>query len=289
MLVTGGAGFIGSHVVDALVARGDSVVVLDDLSTGSRDNVNRGAELLVADVADIRAYGRMGRVDAIAHFASKTKVVESIEKPEVYRRIIIGGTAQAADFARACGARLVNVSSGGAGYGETPVCAKESDPLVPEAPYGRFKIEAEALLAGANAMTLRLANVYGPRQRGDLEGGVVSIFSERWSREPLTVFGDGTAERDYVHVADVVGATLAGIGGVHTGAYNVGTGVATSVNALIAAMTDLLGPPVGVHRAPPRAGELQRSCLDPGKAARDGFWRPSLALAEGLRKMSAAA
>lgn len=289
ILITGGAGFIGSHIVDALVARGDEVVVLDDLSTGSRAHVNERARLVVGDITDAAVTGAItGRLDAVLHLAAKTKVVESFEKQDLYRRVIVDGTRAVLAIAERCRARVfVNISSGGAGYGETPVCATEETPARPDSPYGRFKLEAEGLLDAATirGVTLRLANVYGPRQRGDLEGGVVAIFLERWrATQRLTVFGDGRAERDYVHVDDVVAAALAGVERDVRGAYNIGTGVATSVNGLIAAMAAILGPVPGVDHAPARPGELQRSCLDAGKAARDGLWKPVVALAEGLRQ-----
>ncbi len=288
VLVTGGAGFIGSHIVDAFLARGDAVVVVDDLSTGSRDNLDARAELVVADIADAVALDIVrGTLDAVAHFAAKTKVVESLEKLDLYRGVIVDGTANVLALAARRGASIfVNISSGGAGYGETPVCATEETPQTPAAPYGRFKVEAESLVAAAapRGVTLRLANVYGPRQRGDLEGGVVAIFQECWrARVPLTVYGDGTMERDYVHVRDVAEATLAAIDRPVAGAFNIGTGVATSVDALIAAMTEVLGPPPGVRHVAERSGEVRRSCLDASKAARARLWAPRTPLADGLR------
>ncbi len=291
VLVTGGAGFVGSHLVDALCARGDEVVVVDDLSTGDRANVRDGVRLLVADIADGPALGAAiagERFDAVVHCAAKTKVVESMEKPELYRRVIVHGTRNVVDAALASGARdLVNISTGGAIYGETRVCASETAPLDAISPYGRLKAEAETLVQreGLRAVTLRLANVYGTRQRDDLEGGVISIFLGRWrTRRPLTVYGAGTAERDYVHVADVADAVCAALDATASGVYNIGTGVATSVNALIELMTELLGPPVAVEHAPERPGEIQRSCLDASKAAADGLWRARISLREGIAR-----
>ncbi|MGH2500533.1 MAG: NAD-dependent epimerase/dehydratase family protein [Candidatus Limnocylindria bacterium] len=296
ILVTGGAGFVGSTIVDALLARGDEVLVVDDLATGDRANLPPGAPLAVADVADARALGRAvegQRLDAVVHCASRTKVVESFAQPELYRRVIVDGTRNVIDAARATGARsLVNLSTGGAIYGETPECADEERPVDPPSPYGRYKAEAEELVAasGLRAVTLRLANVYGPRQRADLEGGVVAIFLGCWRRgEPLTVYGDGSAERDYVQVDDVSAAVVAALDQSATGVYNIGTGEATSVNALIAALTEVLGPPAGVRNEPARAGEIMRSCIDASKAAHDGLWRPRTSLAEGLRRTAMAA
>ena len=290
VLVTGGAGFIGSHVVDALLARGDQVLVADDLSTGDRANLNRRAELRIADISNANALAdalRGARTDAVVHFAAKTKVVESMEKEALYRRVIVDGTRNVLDLAEVLGAStFVNISTGGAIYGETPECAAETAPTTAVSNYGRFKAEAEMLVRASRvpSITLRLANVYGARQRRDLEGGVVAIFVGCWARgEPITVYGDGRYQRDYVYVADVVEAVLAALGGEHHGIYNVGTGVATSVNELVSALTGVLGPPAGVRGAAPRAGEVLRACVDPSKAGRDRLWRSRTALADGLR------
>jgi UDP-glucose 4-epimerase len=291
VLVTGGAGFVGSHIVDALADRGDEVVVVDDLSTGDRANVRADVDLRVVDISDGPALGRAvegEHFDAVVHAAAKTKVVQSMEQPELYRRVIVDGTRNVVDAALATGARdLVNLSTGGAIYGETAECAHEDVALHPPSPYGRYKAEAEGVVAGAGlrAVTLRLANAYGPRQRMDLEGGVIAIFLGAWRRkEPLTIYGDGTAERDYLYVGDIADAVLAALDAGVTGVYNIGTGVATSVNALIEAMAAVLGPPPGIHHAPARAGEIQRSCVDASKAARDGLWRPRTDLREGIEK-----
>lgn len=296
VLLTGGAGFVGSHVADALIARGDEVVAVDDLSTGSRDNVASAVDLRVVDVSDGPALGRAvdgERFDAVVHLAAKTKVIQSIEQPELYRRVIVDGTRNVVDAALATGARdLINISTGGAIYGETPECATEESDLDPPSPYGQLKAEAESVAqrAGLRAVTLRLANVYGPRQRTDLEGGVIAIFLGAWrAQRPLTVYGDGSAERDYLHVADVSDAVLAALDSTVTGVYNIGTGVATSVNQLIDLLTGILGPPPGVDRVAARPAEIQRSCLDVSKAARDGLWRPRIALGEGLERTARSA
>jgi UDP-glucose 4-epimerase len=293
--VTGGAGFLGSHIVDALLARGDEVVVVDDLSTGDRANVDPHADLRVADVGDLSALQhelRGRRFDAVVHSAAKTKVVESMARAALYERVIVGGTRNVLESARRLGASIfVNISTGGAIYGETPVCAVETVPVDPPSNYGRFKAKAEQLVDSSDfrAVTLRLANIYGPRQRTDLEGGVIAIFIGCWKRgEPITVFGDGNYERDYVYVADVVESALAALSGTHAGVFNVGTGVATSVNELVSALTSVLGPPPDVRNAPARPAEILRACVDPSKAAREGLWRPKTPLAEGLRLTAAA-
>lgn len=296
VLVTGGAGFIGSTIVDALEARGDLVVVVDDISTGDRANLAPDIALRVVDVSDAKALraGVHGEgFDAVVHCASRTKVVESMEKPELYRRVIVEGTRNVARLAEEVHAQvLVNISTGGAIYGETPACAGESVPVDPPSNYGKFKAEAERIVAAAEVpnITLRLANVYGPRQRQDLEGGVIAIFLGRWRRgEKLTVFGDGTAQRDYMYVGDVVDAVLSAFAGNWKGVYNIGTGVATSVNELIAALSEILGPPPGIERAPERPSEVQRSCVDASRAKRDGLWEPRTELLEGLRLTASSA
>ena len=290
VLVTGGAGFLGSHVVDALLARGDTVGVVDDLSTGDRANLDERAVLHLADITDsvtlVRALAGQ-QVDAVVHCAAKTKVVESMEKEELYERVIVEGTYNVLEIARQLGASMfVNISTGGAIYGETPVCADETVPVDPQSNYGRFKAKAEQLVAssGLRSVSLRLSNIYGPRQRKDLEGGVIAIFIGCWKRgEPITLFGDGSYERDYVYIADVVNAVVTALAGDHRGLFNIGTGVATSVNDLVAALTTVLGPPPGLRHAPARPAEVLRGCVDPAKAARERFWRPRTALGEGLR------
>jgi UDP-glucose 4-epimerase len=292
VLVTGGAGFFGSHIADALLARGDEVVGLDDLSTGDRANLDPKARLIVADISDrdrVRDLLSGERFDAVVHAAAKTKVLESIAQPALYHRVIVNGTSNALDVAQQSGARtFVNISTGGALYGETPTCATEETPIETPSPYGRYKAEAERLAAttpGLRPVTLRFANIYGPRQRTDLEGGVIAIFAGCWKRgDPVTIYGDGAAQRDYLYVADAVTAILAALDQPVAGSYNIGTGVATSVNDLIERLTALLGRPKAVVRAAEREGEILRSCLDSAKAAREGLWRSAIPLAEGLRR-----
>jgi UDP-glucose 4-epimerase len=228
----------------------------------------------------------------VVHCAAKTKVVESMTKKDLYERVIVGGTRNVLETTRRLGASIVvNISTGGAIYGETPVCADENVPVDPQSNYGRFKAKAEKLVESSDlrAVTLRLANIYGPRQRTDLEGGVIAIFIGCWKRrEPITVYGDGSYERDYVYVADVVESVLAALAGTHAGTFNIGTGVATSVNQLLASLSSVLGPPPGVHQAPARPAEVLRACVDPSKAARERLWHPRTTLAEGLRQTAAA-
>jgi len=205
----------------------------------------------------------------------------------------VNGTSNVLDVAQSAGARsFVNISTGGALYGETPTCASEDTAIDAPSPYGRYKAEAEKLAgstAGLKAVTLRFANIFGPRQRTDLEGGVIAIFAGCWTRgAPLTIYGDGSAERDYLYVADAVAAIVAALDRGAVGTYNIGTGVATSVAELVRQLTALLGPPKDVIRAAERQGEIQRSCLDSSKAARDGLWRSAVPLGDGLRRTVAA-
>lgn len=291
MLVTGGAGFVGSNIADALDARGDLVVALDDLSTGDRRNLAPDMAFRQASVANEKelfdALKGEG-FDAIVHCAAKTKVVESMEKPDLYRRVIVDGTRNVVALAEKVRAQiLVNISTGGAMYGETPVCATEDTPAEPDSNYGKFKLEAEGIVAGSDipSITLRCANIYGPRQRQDLEGGVIAIFLGLWKRkEPVTIYGPGTAERDYVYVGDVADAVASSFAGQWSGVYNIGTGVPTGVNALVALFTELIGSPAGVRHAPARPVETQRACVDPGKAIRDGLWKPKTGLRDGLKQ-----
>jgi UDP-glucose 4-epimerase len=290
ILVTGGAGFIGSATVDTLLAAGHDVVVLDDLSTGDRANLDARVQLIVADIADgesLRAAFDGQRFDAVVHFAAKTKVVESMERPDLYRRVLVGGTKNVLRLARATGATsFVNISTGGAMYGETPRAATEGTPAAPASPYGQFKLLAEDLAsmsASLRVVTLRLANVYGPRQRSDLEGGVISIFLDRWiAGAPVTVFGDGGAERDYIYVDDVAEAVGNALRATVSGIFNIGTGRAVSVNELIALLSAQLGAPAGVSYVPPRPGELRRAVLDAAKAERVGLLPRTTPLEDGL-------
>ncbi len=277
-LVTGGAGFIGSHVVDALVARGDEVTVLDDLSTGRRENVNPAARLVEGSVTDPIETD----AEVVFHLAAQIDVRKSVADPRHDLAINVGGTINVISSA----ARVVFASTGGAIYGETDVVpTPESAPERPLAPYGQAKLSAEGYLRllgdlhGVPVTCLRFANVYGPRQDPLGEGGVCAIFcGAAVSGAPVKVFGDGEQTRDFVYVGDVVDACLAAAEASSFGPFNVGTGVETSVNALAAELG--LTP----ERAEARAGEVERSCLDPSRAARELGWTPRTDLAAGLTK-----
>jgi UDP-glucose 4-epimerase len=295
VLVTGGAGFIGSHVVDALRARGDRPEVLDDLSKGQVTNLPDDVPLHIGDIADasrVRALFEARRFDAVVHCAAQTNVMRSIVEPALDRRINIDGLQAVLDASTATGVRrFVFISSGGAIYGETPAPANEETPPAPTNPYGRHKLEGEARVARAAVSTcsLRLSNVYGPRQRSDAEGGVISIFVERIAHGmPLQVYGDGEQQRDFVHVGDVVEAVLMAIDReAMLGSWNVGTGVATSINEIVKLVQFVAPRAVEVTHLPER-GEVRRSCLDVAKLRALG-WRPQRELGDALASLVGAA
>lgn len=287
--MTGGAGFIGSNLVDALVARGDEAHVLDDLSKGSRENVSSTAHLHVADIREPDEVFDAVRPDVVFHLAAQADVRVSVEKPAMDADVNVLGTIRILEAARRHGAKVVFASSGGAAYGECDGPAPESAPLRPLAPYGTSKLCGEEYLStwnrlyGASHVSLRLGNVYGPRQMPHGEAGVVAIFMGllRDGGTP-TIFGDGSQTRDYVFVGDVADAMLRALDVPGGGAYNVGTGVETSVVALYDAVRAASGVDREPSFAPARLGELQRSVLDASYAERELGWRPRHSLADGL-------
>jgi UDP-glucose 4-epimerase len=288
-IVTGGAGFIGSNLVDVLLARGDEVHVLDNLSKGRRDNVAEEATLHVADIRDPDAASNAARPEVVFHLAAQADVRVSVANPALDADVNVLGTIRILEAARRHNAKIVFASSGGAAYGECDGPATESAPLRPLAPYGTSKLCGEEYLAtwnrlyGTKHVALRLGNVYGPRQMPHGEAGVVAIFMGllRDGGTP-TIFGEGLQTRDYVYVGDVVDAMLRAVepdGGV----YNVGTGVETSVVGLYDAIRTAAGVDREPAFAPARLGELQRSVLDVSLAERELGWRPEVPLEEGLR------
>jgi len=287
-LVTGGAGFIGSHVVEALLERGDEVHVLDDLSKGKRENVAAAAELHVADIRRPDAVFDAVRPEAVLHLAAQADVRVSVERPDEDADVNVLGTVLILEAARRHGSKIVFASTGGAIYGECDGPATEDAPRRPLAPYGTSKLCGEEYLAMWNRLhstshvVLRLGNVYGPRQQPHGEAGVVAIFMGllRDGGTPR-IYGDGRQTRDYVYAGDVARAFVLGLdrdGGV----YNVGTGRETSVLELY----DAVQAASGVRREPeavsPRLGELQRSVLDVSLAERELGWRPDRSLEDGL-------
>jgi len=291
-LVTGGAGFVGSHVVDALLARGDEVHVVDNLSTGSRENLAAGAELHELDIRDpaIEEFGAELRPDVVLHLAAQADVGTSVERPVFDAEVNVIGTVHVLEAARAAGARVVFTSSGGAIYGECDEPATEEHARLPLSPYAVSKLAGEEYVAawnrlhGTSHVVLRLANVYGPRQIPELEGGVVAIFLDRLARgERCTIFGDGTQVRDFVNVSDVAAAFLRAAE-TGTGTYNVGTGVATTVVDLYRACAAAAGVDEEPNFGPARPGDLLRSVIDASRSERDLGWRPSMSLADGLAR-----
>jgi UDP-glucose 4-epimerase len=288
-VVTGGAGFIGSHVVDALVARGDEVHVVDSFATGRRENLNPAAALHEHDIREpLRPLFDTIRPEVVAHLAAQADVGTSVEQPELDAQVNVLGTLNVLEAVRPHDAQVIFSSTGGAIYGECERPAREDDPRGPVSPYGTSKLAAEEYLATWNRLyetrhvALRFANVYGPRQLPKLEGGVVSIFIDRLrGGESITIYGDGEQTRDFVYVGDVVAAVLASIG-QHGSTFNIGTGTETSVNELFEACRRIAGIAVHAEHAPPKPGDALRSVLDVSRAERELGWRPRTALAEGL-------
>ena len=302
VLVTGGAGFIGSHVADLYLEDGWEVTVLDDLSTGRRKNVPAGAEFVQCGVNVARASNLLveGGFTVLNHHAAQMDVRVSVTDPIFDERVNIAGLINLLEGARCGGVRrVVFASSGGVVYGEGDALPhREAALKLPVSPYGVSKLASEYYLAmyaqlhGLEVVSLRYANVYGPRQNPHGEAGVVAIFCSRILREePLTVYGDGTQTRDYVFVGDVARANLAATTGrlgrlrsIDDVAFNVGMGVETSVVELARTILSAAGANVPIEHVDARPGELQRSAVDPGKLEAQWHWRPEVGLAEGLQR-----
>ncbi len=292
VVVTGGAGFIASHVVDALLAEGHEVLVIDDLSSGSRERVNPEAQLEVIDISDAASLDPvMDRAApaAIYHLAAQASVTASVADPQRDSEVNVRGTLNLLESARRSGAPLIFSSTGGALYGnEAPIPTPETYIPSPLAPYGASKWAAEAYVnTWANSSNLphavlRFGNVYGPRQSPQGEAGVVAIFSlALWRGDRPRMYGYGKPTRDYVHVADVTSAMLKATG--VRGTFNIATGVETPVSKLFSVLAEAAGSSVGPEQLPLREGELERSCMDPSHAAEVLDWRPEIGLEEGLK------
>ncbi len=286
-VVTGGAGFIGSNLVDVLVERGEEVIVIDDLSFGKPENLNPAAEFVECDIRDGL---ELDGVDVVFHLAAQTDVATSVARPADDASVNVIGTVRVLEAARRAGTKVVFTSTGGAIYGECDGPAPEDSPRRPLSPYGIAKLCAEEYLGGygriygAEHVVLRLANVYGPRQDSGLEGGVVAIFFERLAAGATsTIFGDGSQTRDFVYVGDVVAALLAGaahLGGI----FNIGTGSETTVLGLYCTCAEVAGSDARPQFADARIGDVRRSVLDASLAARELGWAPRATLAEGLAR-----
>jgi UDP-glucose 4-epimerase len=290
-------------VAELFLAEGYAVTVLDDLSSGKRENVPRGADFVHADVTSPEAAERVrtGRFDVVAHLAAQIDVRRSVTDPVFDAGVNVLGTLRMVEAVRASQSttRVIFASTGGALYGDFAAPPNlESVAKDPESPYGIAKLSVEYYLAyyarvhGLDTVALRYANVYGPRQDPHGEAGVVAIFCSRLLEgRPLTVYGDGGQTRDYVYVKDVAAANLAAAravlpkaGRLDARAFNVGTGMETSVNDLAAALAKAAGRPAKIEHAPPRPGEQRRSAVTIDKAAGALAWRPRVTLEQGLRE-----
>jgi UDP-glucose 4-epimerase len=292
-LVTGGAGFIGSHVVDALVAAGREVAVIDDLSTGSRDNLNPAASFHEVDITTPGVEGLLEEIrpEVICHNAAQISVSVGQASPIRDLNVNVAGSLRLIEYARGAGCRLVHASSA-AVYGEpekTPVA--EDHPTRPINNYGVSKLAVEHYLAayarnyGLSYAALRYANVYGPRQNASGEAGVVAIFCEAVARgAPVTVHGDGRQTRDFVFVGDVAAANVAAAMSAAGGVFNIGTGVETDVNGLLDTIARASGAQPMAKHGPARAGDIERSVLDSERAADVLGWRAKIGLTVGIEE-----
>jgi UDP-glucose 4-epimerase len=295
ILVTGGAGFIGSHVADRYIELGHEVAVLDDLSSGKRENVNPRAKLFRMSLLDERLAGAFDefRPEAVSHHAAQVNVRRSVDAPEFDATVNVVGSVRLfqAAAAHGCG-KVIYASSGGACYGDPPkLPAREDTPVRPLCPYGVSKYAAEKYLQlygalnGLRFTVLRYANVYGPRQDSHGEAGVVAIFSELLLEgKAPTIFGDGTKTRDYVFVSDIVQANVLALDGGDGGVYNVGAGREVSDDEIFAAVRDAVGVKIEPVHSEFRAGEVRRIALDASRIRDEFGWRPRVALEQGVPK-----
>src|SRR5919109_1110058 len=298
-LVTGGAGFIGSHVVDALLGRGDEVTVIDDVSTGRRDNLEpalaNGAELVEADIRDAGAVADVFervRPETIFHLAAQIDVRKSVADPAFDARVNVEGTVNVLRAAQESEVpRVVNASSGGAIYGEgQTIPAPEDHPVAPEAPYGLSKFCAEnycelfTRLHGLSTISLRYGNVYGPRQNPLGEAGVIAIFCGKLlAGGRPTIFGDGTQTRDYVYVDDVVDSNLRAAESDATGPINIGLGKERTVLDIVEVLNEHAANGFQPEHAPERQVEVRRSAIDPARAREELGWEAKVELEQGLQ------
>lgn len=291
-IVTGGAGFIGSHVVDALLADGYEVTVIDNLSSGDATRVADAAKLVELDIVDapaVEALVAEVKPRAIFHLAAQSSVVVSVENPGLDCEVNVRGTLNVLESAGRCGAPVVFTSTGGALYGDAaPMPTSEDCIPAPLSPYGASKWAAEAyvntwsLSSGIPHAVCRLGNVYGPRQSPHGEAGVVAIFSNHlYNDKAPKLFGHGTPTRDYVYVGDVVSALLTASG--RSGTYNIATSVETDVATVWSELSKAAGKQIEPELADLRPGELTHSRLDISRAARELGWRPEVPISEGLR------
>jgi UDP-glucose 4-epimerase len=300
VLVTGGAGFIGSHVAHAYLSAGYAVTILDDLSRGRLENLPNGARFVQADVrsTEARELVAMGDFTILNHHAAQVDVRSSVNDPLADASVNVLGFLNLLQGAHAGNVRRVVLASSGAIYGQdAPLPIDKSAPKLPVSPYGVAKLASEYYLAmygrlyGIETIVLRYSNVYGPRQDSHGEAGVVAVFLQRLvTDQPLIVYGDGAQTRDIIYVADVAGANIAAsrcsivpLTHLDARAYNIATGVETPINRLANALSEVAGRAATLRHAPERQGEIRRSALASHKAARDLGWRPMASLIDGLR------
>jgi UDP-glucose 4-epimerase len=292
VIVTGGAGFIGSHVVDASLADDRGVVVVDDLSTGAARRVAPEAALEVIDITDARSLDRVvdaARPAAIVHLAAQSSVTRSVADPRRDCEVNVVGTMNVLEAAKRHGAPVVFTSTGGALYGnDAAIPTPEEAPPAPLSPYGASKWAAEAYVLtwrranGIPHAVCRLGNVYGPRQSPHGEAGVVAILTYRlWREQTPTLYGYGKPTRDYVHVDDVARALLAAVG--RPGVFNIATGLKTDVMQIFRGLQEAAGTSIEPALAPLRPGELEQSCMDSSRAGQELGWHAEIGLQEGLR------
>lgn len=295
VLVTGGAGFIGSHTVDRLALEGHEVVVVDNLSTGKRRNVNRSARFYKVDIQSRRLERvfRNERPSVVMHLAAQMDVRKSVEDPIFDAQVNVLGMLNVIQQAVKHGTRkVIFSSSGGAIYGEQEVFpASETHIMQPLSPYGLSKLCGEQYLAyyqrvgGTQVVNLRYANVYGPRQDPYGEAGVVAIFIQKLlNNEQAIINGNGRQTRDFIFVDDVVEANLAAMGQDTQGTYNVGTGMETSINDLFRILVEQIGSKCKELHGPAKKGEQMRSVIDPTKLRQELSWEPRVELSEGLKR-----
>lgn len=293
--ITGGAGFIASHIADAYLALGHELLVIDDLSSGKREQVPKAAQFVHADIRSPEAKAALVRFkpEVLNHHAAQMDVRRSVSDPTFDAQVNVLGLLNLLEGAKEAGTeRVLFASSGGAAYGEQErFPADESHPMAPASPYGVAKASSELYLGcyrqmyGISYLALRYANVYGPRQNPHGEAGVVAIFAQRCLRgEGCTIYGDGKQTRDFVYVDDVVAANVAALKSEAQGGINIGTGIETDVNQIYAAVANSAGFKQPATHAPGKVGEQRRSVLAIGKAKSVLNWEPKVALTQGIER-----